>query len=73
VFESTGAFGQSAKDFFAVLSRNSCNLPDDPTSQDNAFTKLVHAVVIALHRSLGDKYTAAATAARDGNLPGDRL
>jgi len=58
VFESTGALGQSAKDFFSILLSNSCTLPDDPNNGSN-YTKLMQAVAVALHRSTGDKFIAA--------------
>jgi len=68
VFESTGALGQSAKDFFAVLLGSACALPDD-TLTESDFNKIVKAVVTALHRSIGSKFETAAATFRDGRQP----
>jgi len=59
VFESTGALGQSAKDFFATLLVNSPNTVEDLDPADD-FVAMVRSIVMALHRSTGDKFIAAA-------------
>jgi len=59
VFESTGALGQSAKDFFtALLTNSSCTVDDLNTADD--FPAITRSIIIALHRSTGDKFIAAA-------------
>ena len=60
VFESTGAFGQSAKDFLAILLSNSCTSEADSLNPDNDFARLVHHIEAALHQAMGDKFKAAA-------------
>lgn len=66
VFESTGAFGQSAKDFVAILLSNSCTSEADSLNPDNDFTRLVHHIEAALHQAIGDKFKAAVAAFRSG-------
>jgi len=61
VWESTGALGQSAKDFLHTLLANSCTLPDNPAAQ-SSYTRLTQALAISLHRSTGDKFIAAKVA-----------
>jgi len=58
VFESTGALGQSAKDFLRLLLANSC-LPADEFVPSAEFESLIQPVIVALHKAIADKYIAA--------------
>jgi len=58
VFESTGALGQSAKDFFKLLTANSC-MPSEDTSSQAEFESIIQPVIVALHKSMGDKFITA--------------
>jgi hypothetical protein len=58
VFEATGAWGQSARDFFAILLANSCKVFND-TSTKSEFSKLLSLIAVSLHRSIGEKFVAA--------------
>jgi uncharacterized protein (UPF0212 family) len=66
VFESTGALGQSAKDFFAVLSANSTTLPDESMSSSN-FSKTMQYIAVSLARSDGNKFVVAAARYKGNN------
>ncbi len=58
VFETTGALGQSAKDFFMLLIANSCT-PADEYNPSSDFEAIIRPVIVALHKSVADKYIAA--------------
>ena len=58
VFESTAAWGQSARDFFAVLLANSCTNARE-TATESDFAKLMSVIAVSLHRSMGEKFEAA--------------
>ena len=52
------AWGQSARDFFAVLLANSCTNARE-TATESDFAKLMSVIAVSLHRSMGEKFEAA--------------
>ena len=68
VMETTGALGQSAKDFFNILSANSTTLSEE-SSRSSERNRLKQLVTVALFHSMGEKYEATRAARRAAYRP----